>query len=61
MNRKLSFPFLFLFIEVNLDENNCDSKIIRAKSPDKKSITASVTSYASILKGREKNKMSGKI
>lgn len=44
--------------EVDLDENNCDS-MKRPKTPEKKSITASVGSYASVLKGREKNKMSG--
>ncbi|XP_031623597.1 WD repeat domain phosphoinositide-interacting protein 2 isoform X2 [Contarinia nasturtii] len=44
----------FDFPEVNMDENNCN----RSKSPEKKSITASVGSYASVLKGREKNKMS---
>lgn len=48
----------FDFPEVNLDENNCDSKI-QSKTPEKKAITASVGSYASVLKGREKNKMSG--
>lgn len=46
--------------EVEMDGSNCDSKVIRANSPDKPSITASVGSYASVLKGREKNKMSGK-
>lgn len=48
----------FGFPEVDLDENNCDS-MKRAKSPEKKAITACVGSYASVLKGREKNKMSG--
>lgn len=43
-----------------MDENNCDSKM-RTKSPEKKAITASVGSYASVLKGREKNRMSGKL
>lgn len=42
-----------------MDDNGCETKK-RQKSPDKKSITASVGSYASVLKGREKNKMSGK-
>lgn len=49
----------FGIAEVDLEENGCDTKK-RQKSPDKKSITASVGSYASVLKGREKNKMSGK-
>lgn len=48
----------FDFPEVSMDDNNCDSKS-RSKSPEKKSITVSVGSYASVLKGREKNKMSG--
>lgn len=43
-----------------MDENNCDSKA-RTKSPEKKVIIGSVGSYASVLKGREKNKMSGKL
>lgn len=43
-----------------MDENNCDSNL-RARSPEKKAISASVGSYASVLKGREKNKMSGKL
>lgn len=41
-----------------MDENNCDTKK-RSKTPEKKAITASVGSYASVLKGRQKNKMSG--
>lgn len=49
----------FELSEVNLDENNCDSKN-QSKSPEKKAITASIGSYASVLKGREKNRMSGK-
>lgn len=49
----------FEISEVDLEENNCDSKN-RSNSPDKKAITASVGSYASVLKGREKNRMSGK-
>lgn len=45
-----------------MDENNCDSKSPdRTKSPEKRAITASVGSYASVLKGREKNIMSGKL
>lgn len=43
-----------------MDGSNCDNKVVRAISPDKRSITTSVGSYASVLKGREKNKMSGK-
>lgn len=42
-----------------MDDNNCDNIQSKVKMPEKKSITASVGSYASVLKGREKNKMSG--
>lgn len=45
--------------EINLDDNsNCD-KII--STPEKKIIPAAIGSYASVLKGREKNKMSGTV
>lgn len=40
------------------DNSNCD-KIISI--PEKKIIPTTIGSYASVLKGREKNKMSGKM
>lgn len=45
--------------EVKLDENNCDNvTTVVAKTPERK-IQMKVGSYASVLKGREKSKMSG--
>lgn len=41
---------------MGMDDSSCDIKII---TPEKKSMPISVGSYASVLKGREKNKMSG--
>lgn len=46
----------FQLAEVKMDDSSCDNK---TKSPEKKPVTMSVGSYASVLKGREKNKMSG--